>query len=192
MKRFLTPALLLSLCLVATESAAANVPTFGGRHVMKMLGGNDPVPPEWAGVWTTVDSIYDCAGVFQSTSTSTDTLCAGQTFDPDSSAVQCPITCSGTANSTSVNMQCTGTCEVFENCAATFTSDFVGTRTADSYFSVITMNTSFAGTGEGCDVFPDQCMQINSHGTRVGPAPEPYCSTPAEPATWGRIKSRYR
>jgi hypothetical protein len=192
MKRVLASVLLLSLCLVAAESSAAEVPTFGGRHVIKMFGGNDPVPPEWAGIWTTVDSMYTCAGVLQNVFTSTDTLCAGQTFDPDSSATECPFNCSGTATSTTVNMHCTGTCEVFEDCSATFTSDFVGTRTADSYFTVITMNTTFDGKGKGCDFFPDQCMQINSHGTRVGPAPEDYCSTPVESATWGRIKSRYR
>lgn len=192
MKRFLTPVLLLSLCLVAAESASADVPTFGGRHVLRLMGGSDPVPPEWAGVWTTVDSVYNCSGGLLSTSTSTDTLCAGQVFDPGGEETECPFECTGTANSTSVNMHCSGTCEVFPDCSSTFDVDFVGTRTADSYFSVITMNVTFSGTGKGCDLLPPNCTQINSHGTRIGPAPEDYCATPAETMTWGRVKSRYR
>jgi hypothetical protein len=191
MKRLVTPVLLLCLCLIAAESAAAEIPTLGGRHLLKLAGGTDPVPPEWAGVWTIVDSVYDCTGAFQSTSTSTDTLCAGQTFDPDTGA-ECPFECTGTANSTSVNMHCTGTCEIFTDCNATFETDFVGTRTADTYSSVVTMTVSFSGTGTGCDLLPGNCTQINSHGTRTGPAPEKYCATPVESATWGRVKSRYR
>ena len=191
MNPLLKSALVLSLCLIATEAAAAQPPTLGGRHFLKLAGVSDPVPPEWAGVWTTVDSVYDCNGVFQSTSTNTDTLCAGQTFDPDTGS-ECPFECTGTATPTSVNMHCTGTCEVFTDCNATFDTDFVGTRTGDTFSSVVTMNITFAGTGEGCDLIPDNCTQINSHGTRTGPAPEDYCATPAEDTTWGQVKSRYR
>jgi len=189
MKRFLTPVLLLALGFVAAESAAAGLPTFGGRHIL--AGGSDPVPPEWAGIWTTVDSIYNCSGGLLSTSTSTDTLCAGQVFDPETGS-ECPFECTGSANSTSVNMHCTGACEFFPDCTGTFTTDFIGTRTGDSYSSVITMNVTFSGTGKGCDLLPPNCTQINSHGTRIGPAPEKYCSTPAETMTWGRVKSQYR
>jgi hypothetical protein len=67
----------------------------------------------------------------------------------------------------------------------------VGTRDADSYFMVITSNTTFTGTDPSCAFFPPQCLQINSHGTRIAPEPTAYCSTPAEETTWGQIKSRY-
>lgn len=191
MKRFLTPVLLLSLCFVAAESASAGVPTLGGRHILELAGGTDPVPPEWAGIWTVIDSVYDCSGNLTSTSTSTDTLCAGQVFDPGTQA-DCPFTCTGTANATSLVMHCTGSCELFPDCTANFDTDFIGTRSGDSYFSVVTMNVTFTGTGKGCESVPPNCTQINSHGTRIAPEPAAYCASPAEGSTWGRVKSRYR
>jgi hypothetical protein len=67
-----------------------------------------------------------------------------------------------------------------------------GTRTADSYFVVTVIEVSYSGTAEGCDLIPPTCIQLNTHGTRVGPAPPSYCATPTQPTTWGRLKTLYR
>jgi hypothetical protein len=67
-----------------------------------------------------------------------------------------------------------------------------GTRTGESYYSVTTISTTYSGTGAGCSSFPASCTQINSKGTRTGPAPAAYCATPARAATWGELKSLYR
>ena len=81
---------------------------------------------------------------------------------------------------------------MFTDCNYSFDIETHGTRSGDSFFSVSVFQTQYSGTGEGCDLFPDTCDQINSHATRTGPAPAAYCSTPAQRTTWGQVKSRYR
>jgi hypothetical protein len=67
-----------------------------------------------------------------------------------------------------------------------------GTRTGDTYSSVTTISTVTSGPSDPCDLFPDDCNQFNSHGTRIGPADPVYCATPTLPTTWGELKNRYR
>lgn len=189
MKRFVTSVFLASLFLLQGHAAEAAGSWPSLPDAYKFLGGGDPVPPEWAGTWTVVDTMYNCSGVVQNVFTSDDTLCAGEVFFADTTTT---YACTGTATATTVNLHCTGSSELFPDCTANFDITIVGTRTADSYFTVLTSNTTFSGTGKGCDLFPPQCMQINSHGIRTGPAPPSYCSTPAFQTSWGKVKSQYR
>jgi hypothetical protein len=191
MKRLVIPVLSAVLCLLVADVASADAPRLDARDLIRRIaGGSDPVPAEWSGVWSTVDSLYDCNGVFQQTFSSIDTLCTGQAVEPDPDP-EFTYECNGTITATTVNITCTGSSEVFPDCTANFVVTQVGTRTADSYFMVITTNTTFSGTGKGCDQFPAQCMQFNTHGTRIAPEPTAYCATPVEPTTWGKLKSRY-
>lgn len=179
---FLASILVLALAPALVHAAPTRPLDFGAR-----LGGGITVPPEWAGVWMTTDSIYSCAGVLQSTSTDLDTLCAGQTYQEDPT-----FECTGSATATSYQMSCTGREELFPGCDQVFAVEAHGTRTGDSFFSVSTVTISTSGTAEGCDLFPGSCTQVNTHGTRIGPPPEPHCSTPARSATWGEVKALYR
>jgi hypothetical protein len=192
MKRFLIPVLPAVLLLaLAGVAPAAEAPRLSARDLLRIAGGSDPIPAQWAGIWDTVDSVYNCTGGLQSTSSSTDTLCTGQVIEPEPDP-SFEYDCTGTTTPTTVNMTCTGRSEVFQDCFADYVVTIVGTRTNDSYFMVATINTTFSGTGEGCDFLPDQCLQINSHGTRTAPEPTEYCATPVEETTWGQVKSLYR
>ena len=180
--------LVCALLLGALAASAADASPFaaGPRSIVQ---GGITVPPEWAGIWQSTDTTYDCNGVFQSTSTTLDTLCAGVTFDvPDDP----DISCTGSADANTYTQHCTGTTEVFPDCIATFDIETHGTRTGDTFFSVSVFSTTYAGSGKGCDFFPDMCQQFNSHSTRIAPAPQKYCSTPVLGTSWGKVKSQYR
>ena len=149
------------------------------------------VPVEWGGIWSVTDSTYDCAGVLQSVESTSDTLCPGeQTVDPQ----QFPGTfdCTGSADATNIDVTCSGTSELFPDCSSTFSSSLRGTRTGENYFVVSTVEVTYSGTAEGCDLVPGYCLQVNSHATRTAPTPTEYCQTPVRPTTWGNLKVRYR
>lgn len=192
MKRFLTPVFTAGFLLaLAGVSSAVEAPRLNARDLLRLAGGTEPIPAEWSGIWSTVDSLYDCTGNLQSTSSSLDTLCTGQIVEPEEDP-SFEYDCTGTTTPTTVNMTCTGQFEVVKDCFADYVVTIVGTRTNDTYFMVTTITTTFSGTGEGCDFFPDQCMQFNSHGTKIAPEPAAYCATPVEETTWGQVKSLYR
>lgn len=192
MKR-LAIALVLSVWLLPAGSASAAPAAPSVKSVLRTMGIAVPAPPEWDGVWEVADSIYTCLGVLTGTSPATkDTLCTGQsTYDPPP-GMQVTFSCDGTATATEFHVTCSGSVEVVPDCQMTIDIRIDGTRTADTYFSVATVNTSYSGTGLGCDLIPSTCSQINSHGTRTGPAPVDYCATPARPSSWGEIKAHYR
>lgn len=180
--KFLVIALILGA--LAASSASANPLTTRHRPAG---GGSITVPPEWAGIWQSTDSLYDCNGVFQSMDTFIDTLCAGVTFESDTT-----FSCKGGANGTSYFQHCSGSGEVFEDCTYTFDIQTNGTRTGDSFFSVSVFSTTYTGKGKGCDFFTDSCTQTNTHSTRIGTAPPAYCATPVVGTSWGKVKSQYR
>jgi hypothetical protein len=184
--KILATAFLLLLTLVARPAAADPM----ARHIRPFLNPTSTtvvVPAEWAGVWLNTDTAYTCAGAFKSTDTWTDTLCTGQVFESDTT-----FDCTGSFDANSYTEHCTATGELFTDCQYTFTLDAHGTRTTDSFSSVATNQTSYSGTGTGCDLFPPSCTQVNTHGTRIGPAPAAYCATPTRPTTWGQMKALYR
>lgn len=178
-------ALLLSASILVGQAAANPFARKSGNP--GTLGSVITVPPEWAGVWETSDSTYDCAGVLTGTSTYTDTLCAGTRIYPDTT-----LGCSGSSTATTFDMSCSGSAEVFTDCQYTVNLESHGTRSGETFNSVATLSVVYSGTGLGCDLFPDHCSQTNSHSTRTGVAPAAYCATPAQPVTWGRMKVLYR
>ena len=179
---------LLVACLLGAAFLAVSDASASPFQRLKQYG-SITIPPEWAGTWSSTDSVYDCNGVLQSVSTSLDTLCAGVRFDFQSDST---ISCSGSATATTFEEHCTGTGDAGPDCQYTLTLDAHGTRNGDSFFSVNVFQFQFSGTGPGCDQIPDQCTQTNSHSTRTGPAPAEYCATPVRSTTWGKVKSQYR
>jgi hypothetical protein len=183
----LASAFVLVASLLLTASAQAGPFERHSGSPFATLGGGVTVPPEWAGIWTTTDTVYNCPSTYQGSSTSTDTLCAGQVFENDSTFV-----CTGSSTATTFDQVCDGSDIVFADCVATIHLVTHGTRTADSYSSVTTITSTYSGSDPSCALFPPGCTQINTHATRIAPAPAAYCSTPAKPATWGQLKAQYR
>ena len=180
-------ALLLSASLLPAGPAHANPGAYDFSLARSLLS-EIKVPPEWDGVWTTEDSLYDCTTGFKSFFSSADTLCSGQVYNGGS----LNFTCSGTADATSFHATCSGSEPVFTDCLLTFDIQIDGTRTGDSYRSVTVTNSSYSGTGTGCDLLPPNCTRSVTYGTRTGAAPSAYCLTPVSQTTWGQIKVKYR
>jgi len=179
--------LALSLFLLVPACARAE----GSTSLRDVLRASSvPVPVEWSGVWTTVDTSYDCVTLaFKNTSTQTDTVCVGQEIG-DPGTLPFNITCTGSANSTTVHMHCTGSGEIIPGCTVDIDIVTDGTVSGGSYDMVTTSN--FTYTGAGCLGIPNQCQVIHSHGTRIASAPTAYCATPTQPSTWGGLKAHYR
>jgi hypothetical protein len=192
MRRFVLLFLLLSATLLPAGSAlASGVPLDFGRP-FKLLGTLDNVPAEWAGVWTTQDSIYDCTTGFMSSSSGADTLCTGQALTQSVPNSPIVFTCTGTSDATTYHLECNGSVEFFPDCQTVMQIVTDGTRTSESYRTVSTITTTYSGTATGCDLIPGSCLRIVAYGTRTGPAPADYCTTPAKRTTWGQLKVSYR
>ena len=194
MKRLLTSvfAVVAFLALAAGSASAGpheeRVLRLARQAPQLIAGGSDPIPAEWAGIWSVTDSMYECtSGTFFFAFARTDTLCSGGTFTPPDTSAD--YSCTGSATPTTINMTCTGSEQVEPTCTANYNVTMVGTRTADSYYYVITSNVTY--TGADCTGYDDACIQFNSHGVRTAPEPVAYCATPVEPTTWGKLKSRY-
>jgi hypothetical protein len=191
MKR-LVIALVLTSCTLAAASAAAGPVAPTSNNALRTMGIAVPIPPEWAGVWAVEDSTYNCLGALTGTSSTEDTVCVGQGAYEPPPGTPVTFTCDGTATATEVHMICTGSAEIMPDCQMNMEIRIDAILTSDAYFSVTTITTSYAGTATGCDLIPGNCTQINSHGTRTGPAPTDYCATPVQPSSWGAIKAHYR
>ena len=185
-----TRLMLFILCaaILSTVSAQAG-PAPDIREILRALSPATTVPPEWDGIWATTDSMYNCTGGLLNVSTGSDTLCGGKEI-PSPAGIN--YTCSGTADATTIHLTCTYDYDVFTDCHAHSVVVVDGTRTADTYYIVTTMNTTFSGTGVGCSLLPPQCTVMHIHGTKTGPAPSAYCATATLPTTWGKIKTMYR
>jgi hypothetical protein len=192
MKRLAIVAFVALVALVpGTALADSHTLTLTSKQLRNIIMGtfNPTIPPEWAGIWSVQDSIYNCQGQSTDVSTTLDTLCAGAVLaDPGES----PITfdCVGFANATTFSQTCTGSGDV-AGCHVDFHLDSHGTRTNDSYYSVSVIQFTYSGPSP-CDLFPGQCNQTNSHGTRTDPEPAQFCSTPTRESTWGDVKIHYR
>ncbi len=195
MKRLALALLLpVALCLASNafaESVRTTPPGALSKYLYRVYG-SIAVPPEWAGIWTIVDSTYDCNRVFQDVTIETDTLCTGMlVYDTPPEGVEFEITCTGTADGDEVHAECTGSGPV-DVCTLAYYFRTDGTRTADSYSIETRFEMTVTGPADPCDFFPDMCQINRSHGTRIAPEPTAYCATPAVPATWGQVKGRYR
>lgn len=187
-RRMLVASLLLLVSLACAGSAgAARLPIHG---LPNQVLDDIIVPSEWDGVWTVEDSIYtNCDSGSATYSVDEDTLCSGEKYTQDSS---CDVVCTGSASPGNIDATCSGSCEVEGGCIITYSIHTVGTRTADSYRIVTTINASYSGIGEFCNLLPPTCTKIVSYGTRTAPAPPAYCLTPTKTSTWGQVKVRYR
>jgi len=160
--------------------------------MVRALGGTIVVPPEWDGVWDLTDSTYDCNDVPMGVSTDRDTICGGQVYDSGGDGGPYALDCTGTVTATTLDITCTGSGEVFPDCNAVIDMHITGTRTGDNSRTVIIINTTYSGTAKGCDLLPPNCTQLVTIGTRIGPAPSDFCTTPARTTTWGKLKTLYR
>lgn len=188
MKR--TATLVLGALFLLVGSALASPRGASIEGLLRAIPGTVKVPAEWDGVWVEVDSVYDCNGALQSTSAPTDTICGGQVFDQAVPGFSIVFDCNGTEDATSFDIICTGISNVSTDCDASFTVHAHGTRSGDTFFTVSRIDVEYLGAG--CYGLPPLCRQVNSHGTRTGPAPADYCLTPTKPSTWGRLKTLYR
>jgi len=182
--------LLFVLCAALLPVGPAQAgPAHDSKGIFQTLIPDTKVPPEWDGIWQTIDSVYTCGGAPQSASAGVDTLCGGKDI-PAPGGIN--YVCTGTADATTVHLTCTYNYDVFPNCQASSVTVIDGTRTGDTFYYVVTNNTNYSGSGTGCNLLPPQCSVTHIHGTRTGPAPPAYCATAALPITWGRIKAIYR
>jgi hypothetical protein len=191
MKRFaLSLVLLTSVLRFGSAQAATGGPTT--EQLRQMVRSTVVVPVEWDGTYTTVDSAYICLGALQNTSTGKDTICGGKDYSPNPSGSPVQFNCTGSANATTFDMTCTGSTDIYSGCTAYYTVVTHGTLSGGDYFIVSTINVTYSGTDPYCTYYPPTCNQYNSHGTRTGPAPAGYCSTPTRRTTWGQVKFFYR
>ena len=186
--RQLALTLLLALMLSIGSAQASSVPQ-NIESIARMARTSVAVPPEWDGIWTTVDTVYTCQGAFQATSPGADTLCGGHDFSSTAPS-GLNLVCTGTADATTIDATCTGSEPVFTDCDANYNVVIHETLTGDTYFRVITVDVTY--TGAACGPIPPVCRQINSHGARQGAASPTFCATPTRRSTWGELKIRYR
>lgn len=172
--------------LATPSSAGLRV---GNTERPRMLG-DIVLPPEWAGVWTYLDSTYDCTGALLSVDSGLDTLCTGTVISFDSGPFV--VVCTGSSTATTIDQTCTFTGEVVTDCNVTFTIEMHGTRTASSSVITNTVTTDYSGIAPECAFLPDSCRRTVTRANRIASEPVAYCSTPVDPTTWGRVKSRYR
>lgn len=180
-------AVLLAAC-VLPSLAHATVHSLTLRRALTAAGGYT-IPAAWAGIWAYNDTTYDCTThAVTSVDTGQDTLCAGQSFEPDSTGTGFSYNCTGTVTDTQLNLTCTGSFS-FSGCGATYTLVGTGTRSGDTAFTVSTFSTTWSPPN--CAFQADSCEQTNSHQTRIGAAP-PGCTTATHAKTWGQVKQYYR
>lgn len=187
MRRILLLLLLASICAVGIANASP-APTVAS--LLKAARAQVSVPPEWDGIWTTVDTVYTCEGLFSGTlPPGADTLCGGTEYsntDPNGTS----FSCTGTANATTIDLTCTGSGEDPPGCTGDFTMTIHGTRTSTTFFNVYTIHGTY--TGLTCPM-PTACFQLNSHGTRTGATTAADCvTTPTKRSSWGELKILYR
>jgi hypothetical protein len=184
--------LVLCASILPISATRADAASLSLQDLLRHARAAVIAPVEWDGIWNTVDSTYTCLGVLQSTSAGSDTICGGKDYTPGTYGSGLSISCTGSATPTTIDMTCTGSGAVFTDCNANYTAVIHGDRNNDTYHLVSTVNVTYSGTGLGCNLLPPSCSQVDSWGTRTGPAPPAYCATPAQKSTWGVLKVRYR
>lgn len=193
MRRLATLVVVVLAATMALVGSASAESAGGLDNVMKSLRTAILAPVEWDGIWDTVDSVYTCAGVFQSTSPGVDTICGGKDYSQSPPQSDIVLTCTGTADATTIDVTCTGSGLIpSTTCTGDFSVVTHATRTGTAFFMVSIVNITVTGGGLGCDAFPPICVQLNSHGLYREPAPTAYCASPAKRPTWGQIRTRYR
>lgn len=177
------------LCLLLPSAAwcrTARMPSFAQTLA---AGSGYVIPAAWAGIWTYNDTTYTCAPLtYDSDDSGLDTLCAGASFEPDSTT-GFNYNCTGTITDTQLDLTCTGSFD-FSGCTVSFTQTSHGTRSGESVFVRSTFVTSYSPPA-ACFGQLDSCEQTNSHLTRIAPQPAS-CTTAVRHEPWGALKVRYR
>ena len=184
-------ALVLLSCAGVAVPVRADIPMAPHLSVWSaaLRDGDVVIPPEWAGIWETQSTAYDCeTNDVLSTSTFQDTLCTGSVIqNPDS---EFEITCTGSADATTVTYHCEGSTEIITGCIAEFTYDTSTTRTGDTFVSTTTSAIHYVG--DACLGIPDSCTRFEQTGTRIAGEPTPCVDTPVRAESWGLFKALYR
>lgn len=181
--RWSAPLFLALLFAPATALAAKPAPARMSHMLRDAVGPT--IPASWAGIYSYTDTTYDCETLaVTGTDADNDTLCAESSFEDST------FTCTGTATETDADLTCTYSFDLFPGCSATVTGHIVATKSGDQVASTFTITTVFTPTG--CAFQPDQCEKHSRRMTRILPPPPTCPTTPTQPATWGRLKIRYR
>lgn len=172
-----------------------NAAEAGSRHAlfgnMDRIAEGPVIPPEWAGIWTYTDSVFSCTGILDFVETGNDTLCAGAILGDSGEGPVSDVICDGSADATTVSLNCSGSTEVLPDCMADFSSTTTGTRTGETYKAVAQYQLSFSGGALGCSSFPGFCETVRTSATRIAPQPAE-CSTAVNQADWGLVKQLYK
>ena len=172
---------------------AQKMPRFTVLDAMRHLADVPNVPPEWAGVWVSTDSVFSCTDTFMEVISENDTLCTGAPLGgPDDGGGIVPeIDCNGSADANSASIICSGSIEVVPDCVATFMSTTTATRSGDTYTATAEFSITYAGTGVGCDFIPGICERSRVTANRIAGEPQE-CSTAVDERPWGLVKTLYR
>jgi hypothetical protein len=147
---------------------------------------------DWAGVWADDIAKKSCSNdPLGSWTDQNHVICTGDEFELPMLEYPSWISCTGTINSTSIDVDCTGSNEVWQDCFAVRTITIDGSRSDDSYSIDIHDNLIYQGGGAGCSQTPPICFRWEHRADRTGPEP-PECDTPAQSSSWGTVKAAYR
>lgn len=143
---------------------------------------------DWEGVWEYDTDIWDCTinQLIWST-TSLDTICAGDEFEPPDDP-QFDPDCTGTYNGTEIHVECDATIEVEPGCFGDMHIVLDQTRNGETFTGTQTITTTYSGT---C-TYEDTCMRTEFVATRIDSDPESCISTAATNLSWGTLKGVYR
>lgn len=185
MSRWL-PALLIVAMAVAPAPAGAADRVIDASRALRLLD-DYPTPSEWAGIYDYQVTIYLCGDETPFYNQAmTDTLCAGEVYDPSDSQENC----TGSYTPTSIDLTCTWSEDVADSCTANYSITLTGTRNGGSLEETAIIHVTYSGGGCG-EEYADLCTRTVITGTRVAPAPT-NCATPVEATSWGTIKALYR
>ncbi len=182
--------LALAVAFLSATGAQAAPPRPPGLidAVKSVAGTGYTIPASWSGIWTTTDSTYNCTPhTLKDVSTYVDTLCAGQSFEPDTTD-GFDYQCTGTVTDTEVHLTCSGSF-TFEGCTGTFSTVTDGTRIGDTAISTSTYTVTWSPSF--CAFQADLCEVSVTRTTRIAPQPGT-CTTPTRQGTWGALKVKYR
>ncbi len=145
------------------------------------------VPESWAGIWETTTTEMDCQTLdVISVTTTLDTLCAGDIFNPEDP--EFGFVCSGSVTDVAIHLECSATVDILPDCSLSLSFVSDGTRSGETS-SGVSVN-AFTYTGTGC-FFEDTCVRGETTSVRTGDDPD--CGpTPVSETGWGSLKSIYR
>jgi hypothetical protein len=146
-------------------------------------------PLDWGGEWSGQIRNYICGTTPPAWTPDLETICGGTYIDVDDSpeGYSCTV---GELTSTSIDITCEYTEEIFPDCSRTTTVELDYNRTGDSATGTVVITTIHEGTGVECAALGTSCFQQDIQSNRTGPEPGD-CVAAVSPVTWGHVKSVY-